>query len=418
MAKSRYEDIPDVPIKAPSEQSSLGSLGTGLRHLARTDARIAESLLGAPGDIASGILGLGNLATKAITGQEYLPNELPILPTSESTKKNITSALEVISPEAAKIVEPQTQTEENIDEYIQDLTSFLHPIGGKGNLVRKAVIPTIGHVAKYGAQQLGLSKPWQQGIKVGTMLASSLYGKPSLEKQASQLYNTAEETLPQGIKLSAKPIEQSIDKLRKVLSHGDMTPSKEFIGQRINSLRNVIDQEKQIPLEDALQFIKDFNEFYAEGKVPKVARSYMHELMSGIDKVIDSGKSQAPKSIKSFQDAREIWRTINTSSDVNDFVQNISDKIFKKVTSPLTGYFFGIPQAAAGAAGSKALGGFSKLADRAFRSNKVLKAYANTAASAAKENAAATSRSLLELDKTLNNEFPEYSFDSNKYEAI
>lgn len=298
----------------------------------------------------------------------------------------------------------------------------MHPIGGtnKGNIIRKVAIPTIGNAAQLGAEKFGFSEPWQKGIKVGSMLLSSLWGKPTLKKQASDLYDTVEAEAPitSKIKLGAEPIEDAIEKVRKVLGRGDLTPSKQFAGERINSLRNAIGPDKKLSLDEAFQFVKDFNEFYSEGKVPQSAKPFMKELFSGLDKVIESGKSQAPKAVNNFQDARNIWRTINTSSDANEFVQNISDKVLKRITSPLTGYFFGIPQAAAGAAGTKAISGGSKILDRALRSKKVLNAYAKTAGSAAQENTAATARNLLKLDKTLNEEFPDYSFNADKYEAI
>src|SRR5574337_1280242 len=116
-----YEIIDEQGNPSQQEESLLGS---GLRNLLRTDVRIGESLLGTPGDIQSGLLGLGNLGLQKLTGKRPLPEKILPLPTTEEIRGITSKASQYLPEEYRGYVEPQTPQQESFDEFSQDLTSL------------------------------------------------------------------------------------------------------------------------------------------------------------------------------------------------------------------------------------------------------------------------------------------------------
>jgi len=79
---------------------------------------------------------------------------------------------------------------------------------------------------------LGFGKGAQETVKVGTMLLTSMGGRPNLEERASQMFEKAAEKVPVGFKLKISPAKKAIDAIEKRISVGDKTPVKDFLIDR------------------------------------------------------------------------------------------------------------------------------------------------------------------------------------------
>lgn len=350
--------------------------GTALRTGVRGAARATEALLGTPGDFAQLADVVGRSAAEKIFGKRDTkqPSDLTEIldiagiseeespgvkrlretsqgpasfPTTQAIKEHVTEPIaEKVLPK--DYIKPKKGWEESVDEYVSDLTGILHPMVGGAKGIKTGIAlaaPALGQVAKWGAKKLGFGKGTQEGVKAGTMLLTSLGGRPKLEERASQMFEKAAEKVPVGYKLKIAPAQKAINAIEKRISVGDKTPAKAFLTDRLKYLEEIINPiTKTINAEEAYQFTRDINQFYKHGLVPSEARGLMHDLSGGIKNVIAGAKKAHPEFVENFQNSTNLWRELHNSSQVNKFISKSADSISRKFTSPLTAYFLGLPK--------------------------------------------------------------------------
>lgn len=177
-----YELIP------PPEETPTRVAG---RFAARTVARGAESLLGLPGEIARGVTALtkpieelpdipiqegllGNI-TRLFPSMKSVRKLAEYLPTSETVQEYITKPISKHVLGEEEYIEPKGSVEKLGDSIVSDLAPMLV---GKIPFTKALTAAGLGNIAKWAAGQAGVTEPKQEGIKLGTMLFTSLLGGP------------------------------------------------------------------------------------------------------------------------------------------------------------------------------------------------------------------------------------------------
>lgn len=164
--KPEEEQIQRQAPANPEEFDTTGEspLGTGVRRVVSGAARVGESLLGAPGDIASLGLALGNWATGGkIPSYGELQEKTPVsLPTSQQ--------LQEATGRATKgYTNPQGEIEKSIDNVVGTIASLFLP-----NKIKPGMINTLSKIFKPGVAAKTASVlmpfsgvPWKRALGMG-----------------------------------------------------------------------------------------------------------------------------------------------------------------------------------------------------------------------------------------------------------
>lgn len=385
-------------------------LASGARNIARSAARAGEAALGTPGDIASGVLGLGEMGAKALgaTKPTVFGELKKIIPTSETVKKYGTDTIAKFLPEG--YLEPQGEYEKAADELISDFVSFITPAAGPLKLGVKSagLIAGAGNAAKQFTKELDFGEGTQQAVKLGAMLITSLAGAPKLNAYKESLYEAARENLPEGAYVSAEHLLPSIKKAEKIATAGHIGAAEK---EALEFLRSTEDKirygSKTMPLESVWQLKKDLNNWaFKSSKVAetKAAQQLLKPVREGLNDTLKSARKSYPKFVDNLSMADEIHRAVNTSGPVGQFLrENVK---FDSLKSPLTSALLGMSYAAGAPVVKTALAaGLGKsvylAGEAALKSPQVRKYYANTINAAIKQNATALLKNTRLLDNAL-----------------
>jgi molybdenum-dependent DNA-binding transcriptional regulator ModE len=377
------------------QQDGPSVLGEAARHIGRTGARAAESILGIPGDIASTGLGAVNLLTGGrIPGAEQVQNYLP---SSENLRK-ITQAL------TGETLEPQSTGERISDELVSDFAAFALPVKGKIPFKSAAAKSILGNAAGFLGEKIG--GPIGKGLaKIGTVLGISFAGGRKALNNAMQESYKAAEDLAGTAKESAKELGKDIKALTKDVNTGIKTPGKTFVSDSIKGISSAIKNDK-IDVKDAWKFKKEVNELLGDKETPATARKYLGRLNESLNKVINSYGKTNTEFGKAFHQAEDIYKGLNGASEIAKNIQNsvtpetLTNNLIKSL---LLGAAFktpgALPTIASGAGlvtGIQKLTRFSQLLKNSAEARTY---YSNILRAASKENAAAISRNAKKLDK-------------------
>lgn len=402
-----YEEIGGLEQPESTSQSVI-------RNVARGGARAAETFLGLPGDIAKGGLSLANLGIEKLTGKESpLPKSLPIAG-SEEYRKYITQPL------TGEYLEPKGRTEKGIDELVSDFTSLMIPVGGASlGIKRAAAAAGLGNLASWVTEGIGGGEGAKTGAKVGAMLLASSVSPKALRRHMSELYSTAENSIPEAATVSARPIEEQISKTKAKLKHGGDTTIKKEIYNKINDLQKKMKPDKKIPVKDVWAFKREFNDaIRKKGGLPELSgiEKDLSPFVNSLNQTLENyGKVNPKFNYKALKKADDIWQGINVHSGIKKFLR---DTVTPK--NIIVGGLFGMTHPHALSKGIGAAVG-SRLAveaiEPALRSPTIRKYYIKTLASAAAKNKNATLKNFSDLEKVIEKEHPE-SKSSGMYEEI
>lgn len=382
------------------------------RANAQLTSRLFESILGAPGDIAS-----------LVTGA--FGKEQKILPTSKSLR-------EFSEKSTRGYTTPKTEFEESIGDIVSDIGSMAIPGTGHYSLARNIGIPIVGSLIKEGLKYGSASEKAQAYGKVGTMIALDLLSRRSGGSKAyvDSLFQKAEETLPKGISINVSGLEKSLDKLHKTLSSGGKRPTTKKALEKIEEIRSEI-KDGKIDIKHLASYRPSINEAIEElggfqMEVPKklkpMAIRNLNQVKSEvIDTLNQYGKKFNPEYVKLSQSANESYAAIQKSNAIANFIK---DKIPYSPQSKAVQTLFSLapvagvgalgyisPLTAAGVAGGTALYHGFKTLYRVGKSPTLAKYYGNVLKNAAAGNVAQTTKNLKALDKSMermeNQDHPE-----------
>lgn len=415
----KYELLEDLPNTSVGE-STAGYIG---RTGARTLARGTESILGLPGDIASGLRGLANYGINKLTGEKNVIPNIP-LPTSENVREYVTKPL------TGEYLEPQGNGEEFYDQIIGDAASLLIPLKGKvpfvkaigGALTRSAA----GNTAQWAAEQVTDSPLVGATAKIGAMALAGTYGgRKELTKLKDQSYKKAYSNIPAKAKFDFRPEKQKIDKLSQSLLKGDR-PDKKFILDRLNAIDNVVEGGKG-SIQQAINLKQDWNKYLSDPSLSRSSRDYIKQAVGIVNDGIRRYGKTNPKFLKAYQTAEELTGALQSTN----YIQKALSKhpaLRDHVSNPLIqkllwgGAFAATSQTSVPAlvgAGATALGirESAKVYQLLSRSPIAQKYYKDVVQSVLKNDTKAIAKNLSKLDKVAN----DFDFDESvdaRYELV
>ena len=337
--------------------------GLALRTGLRTAARIGETVVGLPGDIAQVGLGAANyISGGRVPTYEQVQEKLPIsLPTSKNVKEFHEKA-------TGEYLKPQNAAEELGDEFTGLVTALISPAKGIGGLTSAAKIgqslskvpkaAKVAGAALGGAQAvkaLGGSEFAQEGTKLGIMLASGLPGgRKALAQKAEEAYGVVN-SIPDTVTHKVPGLESSVKRLQKYTEVGHLTEDKKAIQEFIGSIEKSLEKgttrtfkrhpnaeaidlpskiskkalesgeviiNKAIPVKELVQLEKDANQLLRDYKFPKQAKPYLADLRKEFETTLtEYGQTNKPW-LEAYEESKDIYRGLHSRSKINQFLDD------------------------------------------------------------------------------------------------
>ena len=418
-----------IEVGEPLEESYPQA---GVRNIARTGSRVAETLGSLPRtaiDIGESIFGMLPNFISPETQKEIYPEALKniyqqaksFVPTSE----DIRSGIGQLAPEG--YLEPQNKGEELSDEIFSDLASLMVPIGPLAGVkpLKALGIAGASNLASYFAKERGYGETAQKGVKLGTTLLTSLGLGGSLRKKADELYKVAEESIRPNERIGAESIQKMLNKVTKEYASTGLSKAagKEQVTKVVDEISSFIHADK-IGLNDLWQIKKDMREAINLVDPRSKAGVELSKLGKGLDNALkNSSNKEFSSAIKA---ADELWGGVKRSEKINDFVKSALSNKFTKtggvvslLTNPvatLTSIVKATPYAIpAGAVGFGAAHG-SKAIYNIFKSPAIRNEYGAMIKAAVKENAPLVVKHAEKLNKSLAKVNP--MFNEDEWEEI
>lgn len=366
-------------------------------------SRMIETVLGAPGDIAS-------------FGAGLFGKEQNILPTSKSLREKSESL-------SRGFTKPRNEFEENIGELAADVASMALPGAKHYSFARNIGIPAVANLVKEGLKYNNADEEQQAYGKVGTMIALDLMSgnKGGVKKHLDSLFQKAEAAIPKGSSINASKLEKSLLNLENELSKGGKRPTTAKALEKIGEIKNEIKDGKidvkrlaayRPSINEAIEELGGFN-LEMPKKLKKSALRNLNQVKSEvIGSLNEYGEKLNPEFLKYHTAANEGYAAYSRSHLIGNFLKDKVPYIpHSKGMQAVFGYapLAGIagaalksgPGAAFGA--TAAYGGYQgvKVLHQIMNSPTLRKYYANVLKEAAAGNVAGATRNLKALDANM-----------------
>lgn len=404
------------PEKFPFEEE--GDLEREIeRAQARTTSRIAETILGAPGDISNFITSLFGLP-KAPIG--YLSSDV-LKKGSEKLTGGYTA--------------PQTDFEKAVDEASETFASMALPGSWGYGFARNLGIPIAATLTKEGLKSKYGEKAGTYG-GLGVMVFLDLLGgrisQGGAKKYAGDLFKKRNATIPEGAKTDAHALRTDMQNLQKELKKGGIATSDKPALNKINEVLSAIGEDGVIAAEELPKFQTKINEAIKEAggfeiQAPReVKQKAVRNLNQVKDKIIQAqtkyGEIQNPEFLELHNQANRAFGVYEQSNKLSNFFRK---HFGNKITNPVMKTLLGLGGSAAagagaifspaitglaGVAGSSALGLYQafKLGYRVVKSPELRRHYQEVLKNAASGNVAKTEKSIKAMEKSLKEQQEEF----------
>jgi hypothetical protein len=399
---SRAKKVPDKEddSKFQSDEETQREIE---RNTAQGLSRIGETVLGAPGDIASFLTGL-------------FGKEQNILPTSQSLR-------EKSEKYSQGYTKPKNEFEEGSGELLSDFASMALPGSGHYSFARNIGVPVIGNLVKQGLKYSGSDEKNQAYGKVGTMVALDLISRRSggVKKYAGSLFQKADEAIPKGVSVDAKGLEKSLTALEKELAKGGKRPTTTKSLEKIAEIKGEIKNGKidakalaayRPSINEAIEEMGGFNIELPKKLKPKAIFNLNQVKKETIKTLEHYGEKFNPEFLKANKSANEAWAAYENSNKIAKFLH---DKVPFSPKSKAVQALFSYSPIAGIAAGAYKLGALGmgvagasvgayqgfKVFERVRKSPTLRKYYTNVLKEAAAGNGPATAKNLKALDTLL-----------------
>jgi len=398
------------------------SIKSGARHVARTSARIGETLVGLPGDLREVLSNIMIGIPEYAVGEE-LPRWRKMVqgnggsfPTSKDVKQGLTKQA------TGDYLEPLNEYEEFADNIAQDFASLAIPIKGKIPFAR-ALGSSI--IANSGSE---IVKPFigDKGAdltKMGLLFTSGLIGQKGggAKKYVSNLYEDMKQSVPSDASVSAAPLIKKLDKIESVLRKGDPSDaSKVEAFKKIGAVRDKV-KGGQISVDEVLELTKSSNEaIYGLGDL-KRSQNQLYGIRNALHESAKEYGMQNKDFLGKWQSANEAFAATETSRKVGSWVKkNIKPKdyLYAAGALGLEASLGSIPAAGTTVGAGAALAATAYSAEvlkRMATSPSLRKHYFNVIGNSLNQNKAGFLRAMKQLDKGLEESFKEAPYETIEF---
>ena len=385
------------------------------RHAARTGSRVAETIVGLPGDIIQ----LAKFVSEKLPEPpEFLKREPSFL--QKAGKKALESIptsqdLKEISQELTKgYTAPQDEKEAFADDIVSLATSLALPTKNPTKI--KNVLSSVGKAvlaktAGKGAEALGAEEGGQFAAEMGTLFLLGLKGAKSANKYVSEMYNDATEKIPKGTIVPTNKLTSKLTSVRNELEKGISTATKKEVLSAVSdlekkSLRGHLEAEELVEsfhnINEKMNAKKLFDEMGAgERKLLKHRYDLLKDAVR--DDIKEYGKFN-PSFYDQWEKANEAYATIKKSKTVSSYLESKLGKLPKHLATGIAvEIFLGYPKAAAATAGAAGAVKAGELLYRIASSKTLAKHYGGVIKAATDQNLPALINELNKLEEGLKN---------------
>jgi len=385
----------------PEEISSV--FGVPFKDIARQGAQYTarglETLAGLPGDIYQ--------AAKTLS--EYFPELPSFLQGQESfVSKGLKKAGETLptsqelrglSKEVSQgFLEPKTETEKGVGEFVSDLTSL--KAGGFG-LLKAAGTSLVGNLIAPVVKQATGSEKLGENTKNGLYLVSAMIKPGAAREYGQQKLKNAYQAIPEGETILTTRLDRNLKNFLTEIEKGGITPAKQPAYRLAKRL-------EKAPSGNTLDVLElpatrnSINEYRFEKELNPKAHRWLNKFDDIINKELTTYGKANPEFLSNYREGNEILANVHQGNRVTKF---ISKALGTKEIKPETLLLLGLHSpkglgAAGGVAGLSSVYNIGKrLTKPTFR-----KHYYNTLNSALKENVPVFLKNVKKLDDSIQKE--------------
>jgi hypothetical protein len=413
LAEHKSEELTKIKSQ---EESTTDKLKRGV---ARTGSRIAETIVGLPGDllnlVSKGVIyGAEKLKGEPISSKfkESLQETAPfkLLPTSQKLKEfseKATSGYTSPKSEGEEVGDELTELSTALFQPGKDPNKFIGLVKSVGKSLTKAA-GALG--AKEGAKQLGAAEGGQAAAEVGSLMLMSLLKPGTTNKYLSGLYQQAKAAVPKGSLVDTRKFLGSLGEVEKELEKGVSTATKNIVLKDLKELQTKA-KAGQIPVEDLVQSFHDINEtISAKNLFGELSKTEQKNLKIRFDKLKNTIRDELKDYGKKNPEFYEPWSKANEGYAVTAQSRRVSDFLNKNISKGLIGAggtglalkAFGIspsiPGSVIGTIGGLGALKSGELMYRISKSPALREHYNNVIKFAIEENVSAMNQALKRLD--------------------
>lgn len=336
------------------------------RHVTRTGARAAETILGLPGDFVNFAKFVSESLPEVPKVLQREPNfvqkagkkAIEALPTSTDLKQ-------ASSKLTGGYTDPQGPIEEAGDQITSLASALVNPskaMAGFGSLVKNLGASVLKASAVKGAgkgsELLGADESTKNKVELGTLFLTGLINGKTADAYVSKKYDKASSMIPKGTMVDTKALADSLDKVDTVLAKGISTNTKNEVRGALNELKAKA-SGGAMEMEEVVQSFRDINERINSKKLFDELKTSERKLLKSrydlVKKEVGSeigkyGQSN-PEFFKEWKGANEGFATIERSKTVSNWLGSKKQFIpHHLVGSVALDLFLGHPYAIAGTA--------------------------------------------------------------------
>jgi len=398
--------------KVNETPSTLQEIG---RHAARTGSRVAETILGFPGDVIGAVkFGVDKLPKPP----EFLRPE-PTLIQKEGKKllekvPGSADLKEISSSLTSGFTDPQSANEELADEIASLATILVNPskagtgftslLKNLGSSVGKAVVVK---GAGKGAEVLGADEATKAKVELGTLMLTGLLSQKTASKFVEDQYKKSRSSIPKGTMINTQNLERSLDGLEKELSRGISTSAKKEVKSAVSELKSKASRGL-MEADEVIESYHNINQRIGSKKLfDELSTSERRQLKINYDKLKgEVGKEIAvygeanPEFYQAWKKANDGYGTIERSKQVSNFIKSKAGTLPKHVAGSIAiDLFLGQPLTALGAVGGYSAVKSGELLYRIAKSDALREHYMKVILEAGNENLPGVVKHLEALDK-------------------
>lgn len=370
----------------------------GIKEITATAKGLVQDVAGTPGTIES----LLRSFSKSKIGEkistdffEKHPNQ--IFPLPEDVKKFIEKKA------------PWTKPDTILRDFFEGVApTFANLLSSGMGWMKSLGVALAGQTAKSATKALDLPESTQLKTKIGVETVMSLIDLKGALKYISSIEKAAQDSIPQGARISVQNTLNKFSKLEQQLAKGAATPQKSEILDIIKSFKKQA-TAGTMEVSNLREFERSVNQLRSNRKLFELpgekrvtgSTRLLNSLQNDIKEATNEYGKINPMWLKTARQADEAYASFHQSQRLSRWIQ----KHASKTVVPLAAELFMHPVAAlkTGGASVAALGALKggELIYRISKSSELRKYYIKTLINAAKGNSVEMNKNLIHLQRKL-----------------
>jgi len=300
------------------------------RHITRSASRIAETIVGFPGNVINTAKFLGNLLPEPPSflkksetfTQKYGKKALEMIPTSDDLKKSSQDYFGLWTT-------PLNEKEKVSDEVVETFTNLMIPLGQQQTWLRSISAAAGGVFAKVLSKEYGAPEWLQESIKFGTTIGISVFNPGGAKEYSSNLYKLADQAIPDTVSVPGKNLLGSLGNLRTNLAKGggEMEKNSALVIKWVDKISDHINQNAgRLNIKEGQAFAKNINSVMGDWETLERAKKLFPVIQKEVRNTMQQVESTFPEYWKLYKNADEAFGAVAQGSQISKRVEDAVKK--------------------------------------------------------------------------------------------